>query len=101
MDEFEKQIREMVEERDRKQVIDNEIAERNGEYVYSKFKCWCNAFKNGKGQNNARVFAEFLKEENIELTFWQKKAIAEKYFGYKYTYDTNKDEWIIRKENNA
>lgn len=98
MEDFEEQIREMVEIRKDKEAKENEVAKTRGEYEYTKFKCWCNAFKNGKGQNSARVFAEFLKEENIELTFWQKKAIAEKYFGYKYTYNYQEDTWDTKKE---
>lgn len=99
-EDFEKQIRDMVEERNRKQVFENERADRDGEYIYTKFKCWCNAFKNGQGINDARVFAEFVKEEKIELDFWQKKSIAEKYFGYKYKLNNKTLEWELKKERN-
>ena len=98
MDEFEKEIREMTEIRHIKEAQANDEARINGEYEYTKFKCWCNAFRNGEGKNDARVFAEFLKEENIELTFWQKKAIAEKYFNYEYEYNDATGEWIIKKK---
>lgn len=101
MEDFEEQIREMVEIRKDKEARENEVAKTRGEYEYTKFKCWCNAFKNGQGKNNAKVFAEFVKAENIELTFWQKKAIAEKYFGYEYNYDYEKDEWITKKKRSA
>lgn len=69
----------------------------NGEYIYVNFCVWCNAFNNCKGKNDAKLFAKFLKQENIELTFWQRKHLAEKYFGYKYEYKNDKGEWEITK----
>ena len=98
MDEFEKQIREITKIRNREAAEATERARSSGEYEYTKFKCWCNAFKNGKGQDSAKVFAEFLKKENINLDFWKKKAIAEKYFNYIYEYNCENDEWIIKKK---
>lgn len=71
-----------------------------GEYIYVNFCVWCNAFNDSKGKNDAKLFAKFLKQENIELTFWQRKHLAEKYFGYKYEYDYAKGEWEIKKINN-
>ena len=68
-----------------------------GENIYSKFCIWCNAFNNSNGKTDANLFAKFLKQENIELTFWQRKHLAEKYFGYKYEYKHDKGEWEITK----
>lgn len=68
-----------------------------GEYIYVNFCVWCNAFNNSNGKNDAKLFAKFLKQENIELTFWQRKHLAEKYFGYKYEYKRDKGEWKITK----
>ena len=98
MDEFEKQIKEMVKIRNAEEARANEEAKRNGEYEYTKFCCWCNAFRTMADQTNPKAFADFLKEENIELTFWQKKAIAEKYFGYEYTLNYETNEWEIKKK---
>lgn len=97
MEDFETQIREMVEIRHQKERQEALTNEKSGENEYTKFKCWCNAFKNGKGQNDARVFAEYLKEEGKELEFNQKKYLAEKYFGYKYEYNYETHEWETHK----
>lgn len=97
MEDFETQIREMVAQRRKREDAQDESDLRNGEYEYTKFKCWCNAFKNGQGQNNAKVFAEYLKEEGKELDFWAKKHLAEKYFGFEYEYDSAKDDWNVKK----
>lgn len=67
----------------------------NGENIYIKFVTWCLAFKGDKAVNSPNVFAEFLKAENIELDFWQRKHIAEKYFGYRFTWNSQKSEWEI------
>lgn len=69
----------------------------NGEDIYIEFKVWCNAYNSGNGKNNAKLFAKFLKEQEIELNFWQKKYLAEKYFGYKYNFDRKKSDWEIKK----
>lgn len=69
----------------------------NGEYIYVNFCVWCNAFNSSNGKTDAKLFAKFLKQENIELTFWQRKHLAEKYFGYKYEYKHDKQEWEIKK----
>jgi hypothetical protein len=72
-----------------------------GENHYTKFCVWCNAFYKGKGKNDAHLFAKFLEEEKVELNFWQKKHLAEKYFGYDYQYDSNNKKWkIIKKKEN-
>ena len=71
----------------------------NAEPFYTDFICWCNAFNHGEGQNDAKIFAKFLKEENIELNFWQKKHLAEKYFGYFYAWNGLEEKWeILKKE---
>ena len=97
MEDFETIAREMTEIRQRKEREDARTKSLNGEAEYIKFKCWCNAFKNGKGQNDARVFAEYLKEEGKELEFNQKKYLAEKYFGYEYEYNYETHEWETHK----
>ena len=68
-----------------------------GEYIYVNFCVWCNAFNNGNGKTDAKLFARFLKEQEIELNFWQRKHLAEKYFGYKYKFDRKKSDWEITK----
>jgi hypothetical protein len=97
MEDFEKTIREMVEirhRRERQQALTDSL---NGEAEYTRFKCWCNAFKNGNGQTDAKVFAEYLKEESRELSFTAKKHLLEKYFGYEFEYNYEKHEWETHK----
>lgn len=94
---FEEQIRQMQAERHRGEHYEYQRKQSNGEYIYVNFCVWCNAFKDSKGKNDAKLFAKFLKQENIELTFWQRKHLAEKYFGYKYEYDYEKKDWEIKK----
>ena len=95
---FDTIARQMTKERHRNEYYEDLRNANYGEQVYTMFKCWCWAFKNGKGQTDAKVFAEYLNSENKELDFWAKKHLAEKYFGYEYEYDYEKHDWIIRKK---
>ena len=72
-----------------------------GEDVYILFKCWCTFFKNQQGYNNAEYFAQFLKEQNRTLNFWQKKHLLEEYFGYVFNWDMKNEKWDIRRRNNG
>lgn len=100
MEDFETIVRSVVDERRRNEYNEDLENYQNGEYEYTKFKCWCNAFKNGKGQDNPKVFAEYLKSVGSELGFWAKKHLAEKYFDYEYDYDHNTGEWNIHRKKN-
>lgn len=71
--------------------------ETSGERIYLSFCNWCFAFANESTKTDAKAFAKFLKQENIKLTFWQRKNLAEKYFGYKYEYKHEKGDWEITK----
>lgn len=90
-------LKEMSQERIKSQRELHDQRERNGEALYTTFCLWCNAFKEGKKKNSAKAFAEFLAEEKIELTFWQKKHIAEKYFGYQFEWDNKEEKWFTKK----
>lgn len=83
---------------ERARVCENEA---RGEYIYWRFRVWCNAYKDGQGKESARVFAEYIKANNIVLNWYQRKCIAEKYFGYVFTYNHEKEDWDIerRKDN--
>ena len=94
---FEKQIRQMQDERRCREHWEYKRKQLNGEYIYVDFCMWCNAFNDSKGKNDAKLFAKFLKQQNIELTFWQRKNLAEKHFGYKYEYKHDKGEWVTKK----
>lgn len=69
-----------------------------GEEQYVLFCAWCNAFNYGEGKNDPKVFKQYLKEENIELNFWQKKYLSEKYFNYEYKWDNDNGCWLSRKK---
>lgn len=94
---FETIANQIHEENARKRQQDELIKILTGEFIYIDFKCWCNAYNKGEGKNDAKVFAKFLKEEQIEINFWQKKHLAEKYFGYEYEYDYTNNKWKIRR----
>lgn len=94
---FEEQILQMQDERHRNEWWEGKRRVERGESIYVKFCVWCNAFNYGNGKKDAKLFAKFLKQENIELTFWQRKHLAEKYFGYKYEYDYEKKDWEVKK----
>lgn len=70
----------------------------NGENIYWNFRVWCNAYKNGVGKDDARVFAEYIKKNGIELTHRQRKWIAENCFGFVFTYNHDKGDWDITKK---
>ena len=95
---FDEQIRELCAARQRNELLEQERKKRNGEYIYVNFCVWCNIYANKETKKDPKSFAEWLKQENIELTFWQRKHLAEKYFGYKYEYDYAKNDWEIKKK---
>ena len=70
----------------------------NGESTYLDFCIWCNAYHKGECKNNPELFGTYLKETNTELNFWQKKHIAEKYFGWVYEWDCYNEKWSIKKK---
>jgi hypothetical protein len=72
----------------------------NGENIYTMFVTWCFAFKGEKAVKSPKVFSEFLKEQNIVLTFWQRKYIAEHYFGFQFIWDRDKEDWWVQKKEN-
>lgn len=83
----------------RKEIERQNLNIARGETIYWRFRAWCNAYKDGKGKEDARVFAEYIKAENIVLTEYQRRCIAETHFGYVFTYNEEKGEWEIGKRN--
>ena len=81
--------------RQRKEFEEMHKKEINGDYIYTRFCVWCNAYKNGQGKHDANIFAEYIKENNIKLNWWQRKRIAENYFNYKIEW--NGKEWKSKK----
>ena len=94
---FTKQIRQLCYERQQAELWEQNRKKANGEYIYVNFCVWCNIYPDKETKTDPKAFAKWLKQENIELTFWQRKHLAEKYFGYKYEYDYAKNDWDIKK----
>lgn len=65
-------------------------ADYQGNFIYTMFSFWCDIHKGGKEKDNPKVFAEYLKCENISLTPRQRIYIAKRYFGYNFTYNYEK-----------
>lgn len=101
MEDFYDVLAEVRNERYFDELVERKKGASLGEHIYTKFCCWCNAFRTMADQTNAKVFAEFLKEEGIELTPLQRKHISEKYFGYEYTFNYETNEWEIKKKKGA
>lgn len=95
MSNFDNDIRLLQHERQMNDKILNRRFERSGNGIYACFCGWCNGEGKMELKKNARAFAKWLKDNGIELDFWQRKAIAETYFGYRYEW--NGDEWKIMK----
>ena len=84
-------------DRVRERHYDHLKKEECGEYIYHSFSLWCGCFEPNKDRNSAKVFAEYLKERNITLTFFQRKYLSEKYFGFKFEWDEEQNKWIIKR----
>ena len=79
--------------------LERKRRDQTGVDIYYLFCAWCNCSPDGdKKKKSPKAFADFLKAENISLTFWQRKMIAETYFGYSFKYDMAKGEWVIGKQ---
>ena len=74
------------------------LKEVRGEYIYLDFCVWCNCQgDDGKLRASERAFAEWLKRENRTLTEYQRRWIAENYFGWQFTWNEEKKEWESKK----
>lgn len=95
MSSFDNDIRLLQHERQfSDRVIDGRFV-RAGEGIYARYCAYCNAEGKVEWKGDPRKFGEWLKASGIELDFWQRKAIAENYFGF--AYEWNGSEWKIRK----
>ena len=64
------------------------------ETEFAMFSVWCRAM--GK-EPNEKNFKQYLKEEKVNLQFYVKMGIYEKFFGYKFEYSNEKGRWISKK----
>lgn len=97
LDRFYSILREMRNERVERERRERETRQALGEDVYTLFWVWCQAKRHGQDTDNDKVFSQYLKDNNIELSFWQKKYLAEKYFGYRYEWNNEQQKWYIGK----
>lgn len=96
MQTFNEQIENMQNARHREHFFEANARDKNGDNIYLWFCVWCNINGDSTWKTSPKKFAEYLKAENVELGFWQRKSIAEKYFGYAFTYQNG--DWVIKKE---
>ena len=89
---FDEQIKILQTERQRKEQDYLKKKEAKGDYIYIRFCVWCNAYKNGQGKHDSKVFEQYIKENNIVANWWQIKCIYENYFGYKFEFINER--WI-------
>lgn len=95
---FEEQILIEHNSRIQRESWERHLKEVRGEYIYLDFCIWCNCQgDDGKLRESERAFAEWLKRENRELTPYQRRWLAEKYFGWQFTWNEEKKEWEIKK----
>lgn len=87
---FDEQIRQCCKERHKKEFFDSNRMQSRGEYIYTNFCVWCNAFKNGEGKDDYKLFEQYIKENNIVANWWQRKCIYENHFGFKFEYRNEK-----------
>ena len=94
---FEEEIRILQRERQKKETQERQRNENLGENVYTQYCLYCNAYLTEESKTNEEQFMAWLKKKWKMLNFFQLKHLREKYFGYKYTYDNEKQGWEIEK----
>lgn len=97
MKSFEEQIRELQDERHKRERAESEFKKKRGEYIYAQYCGWCNAEDKPEWKRDGVKFGKYLKENCITLWFLAKKSLAEKYFGYKYMWNGVK--WEVTHDN--
>lgn len=76
---------------------ERQLKEVRGEYIYLDFCVWCNCYAEQETKQNEKAFAEWLKRENRTLTEYQRRWIAENHFGWRFTWNKQKNEWESKK----
>ncbi len=75
-----------------------EEKERLGEYIYTMYCAECNAENRKTNKTNPSFFGKYLKQNRISLTELQRRHLLEKYFGFEFEYDDEKQVWKIKKK---
>ena len=94
---FEEQIRQIHTQKIKEERWQRHLKEIRGENIYLQFCIWCNCQGLSDKQENVGLFAKWLKQENITLTEYQRRWLAENHFGWKFTWNEEKKEWESRK----
>lgn len=94
---FEEQCRIEHNSRIQRESRERQLKEVRGEYVYLDFCVWCNCYAEQETKQNEKAFAEWLKRENRTLTEYQRRWIAENHFGWRFTWNKQKNKWEIKK----
>lgn len=94
---FEEQIMEIRAERHSNESRERQLKEVRGEYIYLDFCVWLHCQGQAELRNNEKAFADWLKRENRTLTEYQRRWIAENHFGWRFTWNKQKNEWESKK----
>lgn len=71
--------------------------EIRGDNIYTDFKVWCNSQGLSHLKTNEGAFSDWLKQNNIVLTDYQRRYIAENYFGYTVTWNYENNRWEFKR----
>ena len=97
MSDFEKQLKEMSERRIRKEQEFYNSKDGKLYMLEVDFKCWCHS--KGKFYNlTEEDFKSYKKEFDLKLNFALEMLAYEKWFGYVFEYDSNKEKWITKEK---
>ena len=94
---FEEQILIEHNSRIQRESRERQLKEVRGEYIYLDFCVWCNCYAEQETKQNEKAFADWLKRENRTLTEYQRRWIAENHFGWRFTWNKQKNEWESKK----
>lgn len=94
---FEEQILIEHNSRMKRESRERHLKEVRGEYIFTDFCVWLHCQGQAELRNNEKAFAEWLKRENRTLTEYQRRWIAENHFGWRFTWNKQKNEWESKK----
>ena len=97
---FETQLKQMAENRLKKEQEFYNSKDGKLYLLEVDFKCWCHS--KGKFYNlTEEDFKAYKKEFNIELDFALEMLVYEKWFGYVFEYDSIKEKWVTKVKSQA
>lgn len=100
MNNFETQLKQMAENRVRKEQEFYNSKDGKLYLLEVDFKCWCHS--KGKFYNLTEDdFKAYKKEFNITLDFSLEMLVYEKWFGYVFEYDSIKEKWVTKVKSQA